>query len=127
MAKKVKMKKNKMKTHKGLKKVLNIRQSGSISIKSQGTRHNTGKNSAKRSRQKRKGNEFHSIELGDFAIISDEYDKAFGILVDKSKLEDTNSVSSIIKLSLNPKLSCISVSCLVALSYSIIRFASIML
>ena len=48
MAKKVKMKKNKMKTHKGLKKVLNIRQSGSISVKSQGTRHNTGKNSAKR-------------------------------------------------------------------------------
>ena len=56
MAKKVnknKVKKIKKKTHKGLKKVLNIRQSGSISIKSQGTRHNTGKNSAKRSRQKR--------------------------------------------------------------------------
>ena len=43
MAKKVKMKKIKKKTHKGLKKVLNIRQSGSVSIKSQGTRHNTGK------------------------------------------------------------------------------------
>ena len=63
MAKKVKMKKNKMKTHKGLKKVLNIRQSGSISIKSQGTRHNTGKNSAKRSRQKRKSNGLHSSDL----------------------------------------------------------------
>ena len=59
MAKKVnknKVKKIKKKTHKGLKKVLNIRQSGSISVKSQGTRHNTGKNSSKRSRQKRKNN-----------------------------------------------------------------------
>ena len=63
MAKKVKMKKNKMKTHKGLKKVLNIRQSGSISIKSQGTRHNTGKNSAKRSRQKRKNNGLNKSDL----------------------------------------------------------------
>lgn len=63
MAKKKKMKKNKLKTHKGLKKVLNIRQSGSISVKSQGTRHNTGKNSAKRSRQKRKNNGLHSSDL----------------------------------------------------------------
>lgn len=63
MAKKVKVKKNKMKTHKGLKKVLNIRQSGSISIKSQGTRHNTGKNSAKRSRQKRKNNGLNNSDL----------------------------------------------------------------
>ena len=63
MAKKVKMKKNKMKTHKGLKKVLNIRQSGSISVKSQGTRHNTGKNSAKRSRQKRKNSGLHNSDL----------------------------------------------------------------
>ena len=63
MAKKVKMKKNKVKTHKGLKKVLNIRQSGSISIKSQGTRHNTGKNSAKRSRQKRKNNVLNGSDL----------------------------------------------------------------
>lgn len=66
MAKKIKkskIKKNKMKTHKGLKKVLNIRQSGSISIKSQGTRHNTGKNSAKRSRQKRKNNGLNKSDL----------------------------------------------------------------
>ena len=53
----------KIKTHKGLKKVLNIRQSGSIGIKSQGTRHNTGKNSAKRSRQKRKSNSLNSSDL----------------------------------------------------------------
>ena len=63
MAKKVKMKKIKKKTHKGLKKVLNIRQSGSISIKSQGTRHNTGKNSAKRCRQKRKNNSLNHSDL----------------------------------------------------------------
>lgn len=63
MAKKVKMKKIKKKTHKGLKKVLNIRQSGSISIKSQGTRHNTGKNSAKRSRQKRKNSALNNSDL----------------------------------------------------------------
>lgn len=63
MAKKVKVKKIKKKTHKGLKKVLNIRQSGSISIKRQGTLHNTGKNSSKRSRQKRKNSELHSSDL----------------------------------------------------------------
>ena len=65
MAKKInknKVKKIKKKTHKGLQKALNIRQSGSISIKSQGTRHNTGKNSAKRSRQKRKGNELNKSD-----------------------------------------------------------------
>ena len=63
MAKKVKVKKIKQKTHKGLKKALNIRQSGTISIKSQGTRHNTGKNSAKRSRQKRKSNGLDHSDL----------------------------------------------------------------
>ena len=63
MAKKVKVKRIKKKTHSGLKKVLNIRQSGSISIKSQGTRHNTGKNSAKRTRQKRKSNALDRSDL----------------------------------------------------------------
>ena len=33
----------KIKTHKGLKKVLNVRQSGSITIGKPGHRHNTGK------------------------------------------------------------------------------------
>ena len=50
-----KVKKNKMKTHKGTAKVFKMRQSGSIKITSQGINHNTGKNSSKRSRQKRKG------------------------------------------------------------------------
>lgn len=63
MAKKLKVKRIKKKTHSGLKKALNIRQSGSISIKSQGTRHNTGKNSAKRSRQKRKSNSLNNSDL----------------------------------------------------------------
>ena len=48
-----KVKKNKMKTHKGTKKVLNIRKSGSISVTHQGGLHNTGKQTSKRSRQKR--------------------------------------------------------------------------
>ena len=63
MAKKVKVKKIKKKTHSGLKKALNIRQSGSITVKSQGTLHNTGKNNAKRSRKKRKGNGLHQSDL----------------------------------------------------------------
>ena len=63
MAKKQKLKKIKKKPHRGLKKALNIRQSGSISIKSQGTRHNTGKNSSKRSRQKRKSNALNQSDL----------------------------------------------------------------
>lgn len=29
------------------------------------------------------------VELGDFAIIADEYEKAFGLLVDKSEIEET--------------------------------------
>lgn len=36
-------KKNKIKTHKGTKKVLNVHQSGTITIGHPGTRHNTGK------------------------------------------------------------------------------------
>ena len=63
MAKKVKVKKIKKKTHSGLKKTLNIRQSGTITLKSQGSLHNTGKNSAKRSRQKRKGNNLNNSDL----------------------------------------------------------------
>ena len=57
-----KVKKNKMKTHKASSKVFKVRQSGSIKVTSQGINHNTGKNSAKRSRQKRKGNELHKSD-----------------------------------------------------------------
>ena len=55
-------KKNKMKTHKASSKVFKKRQSGSIKITSQGINHNTGKNSAKRSRQKRKGSELNKSD-----------------------------------------------------------------
>ena len=37
------MPKNKLKTHKGTKKVLNVRDGGSIKIGHPVTRHNTGK------------------------------------------------------------------------------------
>ena len=50
---KAKVKKVKRKTHKGTVKVLNVRQSGSIQIGHAGGRHNTGKLSAKTSRQRK--------------------------------------------------------------------------
>jgi ribosomal protein L35 len=42
-----KVKKNKMKTHKGMKKVFKVRKSGSITMSHQGVLHNTGKRTAK--------------------------------------------------------------------------------
>lgn len=66
--KKIKMRKNKMKTHKASSKVFKKRQSGSIKITNQGTNHNTGKISAKRSRQKRKGS---SLSKSDYKRIKD--------------------------------------------------------
>ena len=36
----------KLKTHKGMKKVLNVRKSGSITVGHPGTRHNTGSKNA---------------------------------------------------------------------------------
>ena len=73
-----KLKKNKMKTHKGTKKVLNIRQSGSISKSRQGVLHNTGKNSAARASSKRQGT---SLSKADYKRIKDiiqeaKYDKS---------------------------------------------------
>ncbi len=62
MAKKVKAKKIKKKTHSALKKVLNIRQSGSITMCPTGALHNTGKQTAKRSRQKRNANGLHKSD-----------------------------------------------------------------
>ena len=49
------MAKKTQKTHKGTKKVLNVRQSGSISIGRPGSRHNTGSKSAAYNRKNRKG------------------------------------------------------------------------
>ena len=44
----------KLKTHKGMKKVLNVRKSGTITIGHPGTRHNTGSKSAAFNRKGRK-------------------------------------------------------------------------
>jgi len=57
-----KVKKNKMKTHKGMKKVFKVRKSGSITMSKQGVLHNTGKRTAKTNRQKRNGNELHKSD-----------------------------------------------------------------
>ena len=46
------MAKKTQKTHKGTKKVLNVRQSGSLSIGLYGSRHNTGKKSSAYNRAK---------------------------------------------------------------------------
>ena len=50
-----KVKKTKKKTHKGMKKVFNIRKGGTITIGMAGSRHNTGKKPSKINRKKRKG------------------------------------------------------------------------
>lgn len=47
------MAKKTQKTHKGTKKVLNVRQSGSITIGHPGSRHNTGSKNAAYNRNKR--------------------------------------------------------------------------
>ena len=57
-----KVNKNKMKTHKGMKKVFKVRKSGSIAIPKQGILHNTVKRTAKTNRQKRNGNELHKSD-----------------------------------------------------------------
>ena len=57
-----KVKKNKMKTHKGMKKVFKVRKSGSMAIPKQGTLHNTGKRSTKTNRQKRNSQELHKSD-----------------------------------------------------------------
>ncbi len=45
----------KLKTHKGLKKVLNVRKSGTVTIGRPGSRHNTGDKSMNANRKNRKG------------------------------------------------------------------------
>lgn len=57
-----KVKKNKMKTHKGMKKVFKVRKSGSITKSSQGVLHNTGKRTPKTNRQKRNGSALHKSD-----------------------------------------------------------------
>ncbi len=45
----------KLKTHKGLKKVLNVRKSGTVTIGRPGSRHNTGSKSQNVNRKNRRG------------------------------------------------------------------------
>ena len=49
-------------THEGTKKVLNVRQSGSIKIGHPGTRHNTGKKNAASNREGRAQNALHKTD-----------------------------------------------------------------
>ena len=57
------MAKNKMKSHKKLKKVLKVRAGGSIKIGHPGTRHNLGDKSTKTNRKRRKGS---SLSKADY-------------------------------------------------------------
>lgn len=52
----------KLKTHKGTKKVLNVRPGGTISIGRPGSRHNTGKKSRDVNRKNRKGSFLHASD-----------------------------------------------------------------
>lgn len=52
----------KMKTHKGTKKVLTERNSGSIKIGRPGSRHNTGKKNTAANRKNRAGSTLHNSD-----------------------------------------------------------------
>ncbi len=58
-----KVKKVKTKTHKGTKKVLNIRQSGSITKSHGGVNHQTGKDSARVTRRKAEKTQISKSDL----------------------------------------------------------------
>lgn len=53
----------KLKTHKGIKKVLNVRKSGTVTIGKPGSRHNTGSKTSKFNRSCRKGS---NLAKGDY-------------------------------------------------------------
>lgn len=52
----------KIKTHKGTKKVLNVRKSGTVTIGHPGSRHNTGSKNAGYNRGKRKASELSNAD-----------------------------------------------------------------
>ena len=58
----------KMKTHQGTKKLLNVRNSGTIGIGCPGSRHNTGKKNAKANRKKRAGS---TLSNSDYKRVKD--------------------------------------------------------
>lgn len=55
-------KKVKLKTHKGLKKVLNVRNSGTVTMGRPGSRHNTGKKTSAVNRKNRKGSQLSKAD-----------------------------------------------------------------
>lgn len=62
------MAKKTQKTHKGTKKVLNVRPGGTISIGKPGSRHNTGKKNTAQNRNARKGS---TLDHSDFKRLKD--------------------------------------------------------
>lgn len=65
------MAKKTQKTHKGTKKVLNVRQSGSISIGKPGSRHNTGSKNAKFNKRCRNGSSLSKADSNRLKRIVD--------------------------------------------------------
>ena len=59
----------KIKTHKGLKRVLNVRQSGSITKSKVGGLHNSGKKASKINRRKKKGSELSKSDYKRFKSV----------------------------------------------------------
>ena len=65
------MAKKTQKTHKGTKKVLNVRQSGTITIGRPGSRHNTGSKNCAYNRKNRKGNSISKADTNRLKRIID--------------------------------------------------------
>ncbi len=65
------MAKKTQKTHKGTKKVLNVRQSGTITIGHPGSRHNTGSKNAAFNRKNRKGSKLSKADQNRLKRIID--------------------------------------------------------
>ena len=60
------MAKKTQKTHKGTKKVLNVRQSGSITVGHPGSRHNTGGKNAAFNRSRRSKSALSSADMNRY-------------------------------------------------------------
>lgn len=65
------MAKKTQKTHKGTKKVLNVRQSGTITIGKPGSRHNTGSKNADFNRKSRAGSNLSKSDANRLKRIID--------------------------------------------------------
>lgn len=65
------MAKKTQKTHKGTKKVLNVRQSGTVTIGRPGSRHNTGSKNAAFNRKNRAGSKLSKADQNRLKRIID--------------------------------------------------------